>query len=99
MVQIHVCEPLGDILVFLTGEEEIEDACKRINKEVTQMGAQVRGALALVQTNPSIRSMGPSWQQHPYISLNFQLTNAPDLALCRMNWHTAGSWGCSGICM
>ena len=41
MVQIHVCEPMGDILVFLTGEEEIEDACRKINKEVTQMGDQV----------------------------------------------------------
>ena len=38
VVQIHVCEPPGDILVFLTGEEEIEDACKKIAKEVTQMG-------------------------------------------------------------
>ena len=42
VVQIHVCEPPGDILVFLTGEEEIEDACKKIAKEITQMGEQVR---------------------------------------------------------
>jgi len=42
VVQIHVCEPPGDILVFLTGEEEIEDACKKIAKEVTQMGEQAR---------------------------------------------------------
>ena len=28
VVQIHSCEPEGDVLVFLTGEEEIEDACK-----------------------------------------------------------------------
>ena len=47
MVQIHVCEPPGDILVFLTGEEEIEDACKKIAKEVSQMGTQVRAALEL----------------------------------------------------
>ena len=40
VVQIHVCEPPGDILVFLTGEEEIEDACKKINKEIQQMGEQ-----------------------------------------------------------
>lgn len=39
-MQIHVCEPPGDILVFLTGEEEIEDACKKITKEVQQMGDQ-----------------------------------------------------------
>ena len=42
VVQIHVCEPPGDILVFLTGEEEIEDACKKIAKEVQQMGDQAR---------------------------------------------------------
>lgn len=41
VVQIHSCEPPGDILVFLTGEEEIEDACKKINKEVTQLGDAV----------------------------------------------------------
>ncbi|KAJ1634885.1 P-loop containing nucleoside triphosphate hydrolase protein [Pavlovales sp. CCMP2436] len=29
-VQIHVCEGPGDILVFLTGEQEIEDACRKI---------------------------------------------------------------------
>ena len=41
-VQIHSCEPQGDILLFLTGEEEIEEACKKINKECGQMGGQVR---------------------------------------------------------
>ena len=29
VVQIHQCEKPGDILLFLTGEEEIEDVCKR----------------------------------------------------------------------
>ena len=43
-VQIHSCEPQGDILLFLTGEEEIEEACKKINKECGQMGGQVRSA-------------------------------------------------------
>lgn len=50
VVQIHVCEPPGDILVFLTGEEEIEDACKKITKEVQQMGDQ---ASSLKQANPA----------------------------------------------
>lgn len=39
VVQIHACEPEGDILVFLTGEEEIEDACKKITREVGQVSA------------------------------------------------------------
>ena len=47
VVQIHVCEPPGDILVFLTGEEEIEDACKKINKEITQMGEQASYTLMI----------------------------------------------------
>ena len=42
MVQIHACEPPGDILVFLTGEEEIEDACRKVTKEIQQMGDKVR---------------------------------------------------------
>lgn len=53
VVQIHICEPPGDILVFLTGEEEIEDACKKITKEVAQAGDQVI-------TKPSGRIAGPA---------------------------------------
>ena len=44
VVQIHMCEPVGDILVFLTGEEEIEDACKKIAKECAQGGDSVGAA-------------------------------------------------------
>eukprot|EP00894_Picocystis_sp_ML_P002422 jgi/Pico_ML_1/52939/g3574.t1 len=41
VVQIHACEPPGDILVFLTGEEEIEDACGRIKREIGYMGQKL----------------------------------------------------------
>lgn len=35
VVQIHMVEETeGDILLFLTGQEEIDEACKRITKEV-----------------------------------------------------------------
>lgn len=44
MVQIHACEPPGDVLLFLTGEEEIEDACRKIDKECKGMGDKVSGA-------------------------------------------------------
>ena len=37
VLQIHATEPEGDILLFLTGEEEIEDACRRISLEVDEM--------------------------------------------------------------
>ncbi|KAG8725258.1 DEAH-box ATP-dependent RNA helicase prp43 [Ceratobasidium sp. 395] len=33
VLTIHRSEPEGDILVFLTGEEEIEDACRKIRTE------------------------------------------------------------------
>ena len=41
VVQIHMCEPFSDILVFLIGEEEIKDACREITKEIGNMGDQV----------------------------------------------------------
>ena len=37
VLQIHATEPGGDILLFLTGEEEIEDACKKIRLEGDEM--------------------------------------------------------------
>ena len=37
VLQIHASEPEGDILLFLTGEEEIEDACRKIRLEVDEM--------------------------------------------------------------
>lgn len=40
-VQIHVSEDPGDILLFLTGEEEIEEACRRIQADVQSMGKDI----------------------------------------------------------
>jgi hypothetical protein len=40
VVQIHINEPPGDMLIFLTGEEEIEDACRKITREVQNLGDQ-----------------------------------------------------------
>lgn len=37
VLQIHATEGEGDILLFLTGEEEIEDATRKINLEVDEM--------------------------------------------------------------
>ena len=47
VVQIHLCEPEGDILVFLTGEQEIEDACKKTKTEIEQLGEQVPPVVVL----------------------------------------------------
>ncbi|XP_019056554.1 PREDICTED: probable pre-mRNA-splicing factor ATP-dependent RNA helicase DEAH2 isoform X3 [Tarenaya hassleriana] len=59
VVQIHMCEPPGDILVFLTGEEEIEDACRKINREVSNIGDQV-GPVKVV---PLYSTLPPAMQQ------------------------------------
>ncbi|KAI9866803.1 MAG: DEAH-box ATP-dependent RNA helicase prp43 [Trichoglossum hirsutum] len=37
VLQIHASEPEGDILLFLTGEEEIEDAARKISLEADEM--------------------------------------------------------------
>ena len=39
--QIHLNEAPGDILLFLTGEEEIEDACKNLTKEAQKLGPEL----------------------------------------------------------
>ncbi|XP_019163495.1 PREDICTED: probable pre-mRNA-splicing factor ATP-dependent RNA helicase DEAH2 isoform X1 [Ipomoea nil] len=59
VVQIHMCEPPGDILVFLTGEEEIEDACRKITKEINNLGDQVGPVKAV----PLYSTLPPAMQQ------------------------------------
>ncbi|RAL42057.1 hypothetical protein DM860_011840 [Cuscuta australis] len=59
VVQIHTCEPPGDILVFLTGADEIEDACRKITKEVNDLGDKV-GPIKVV---PLYSTLPPAMQQ------------------------------------
>ena len=58
-VQIHACEPPGDILIFLTGEEEIEDACMKIRREIGNAGDKVGD----VKVVPLYASLPPQQQQ------------------------------------
>ncbi|KAI9595112.1 P-loop containing nucleoside triphosphate hydrolase protein [Syncephalis fuscata] len=61
VVQIHMCEPEGDVLLFLTGEEEIEDACRKIRLEVDQArNGQAAGPIKVV---PLYSSLPPAAQQ------------------------------------
>jgi pre-mRNA-splicing factor ATP-dependent RNA helicase DHX15/PRP43 len=39
VTQIHSSEPEGDVLVFLTGEEEIEESCRKIEDQIQQLAA------------------------------------------------------------
>lgn len=60
VVQIHMCEEVeGDILLFLTGQEEIEEACKRLKKEVDNLGPEI-GELRCI---PLYSTLPPQQQQ------------------------------------
>ncbi|KAI6190495.1 RNA helicase [Aphelenchoides bicaudatus] len=60
VMQIHLCEEIeGDILLFLTGQEEIEDACKRINKEIANVGADA----GILNCIPLYSTLPPAQQQ------------------------------------
>ncbi|KAA3673102.1 pre-mRNA-splicing factor ATP-dependent RNA helicase DHX15/PRP43 [Paragonimus westermani] len=60
VIQIHMCEEVeGDILLFLTGQEEIEEACKRIQREVDGLGPDV-GELRCI---PLYSTLPPNLQQ------------------------------------
>lgn len=59
VLQIHSCEAPGDILLFLTGEEEIEETCKRLMKEVQQFGPDI----AELKCLPLYSTLPPNMQQ------------------------------------
>ena len=44
VMQIHLTEPEGDILLFLTGQEEIDTACETLFERIRGLGPQARRA-------------------------------------------------------
>ncbi|CAO1621199.1 unnamed protein product [Parajaminaea phylloscopi] len=63
VLMIHQAEDAGDVLLFLTGEEEIEDACRKIRAgadELAQTSPDICGPLKVV---PLYSSLPPSQQQ------------------------------------
>lgn len=61
VLQIHHTEPEGDILLFLTGEEEIEDACRKITLEVDEgVRADAAGPMKVY---PLYGTLPPAQQQ------------------------------------
>ncbi|KAF7535768.1 hypothetical protein G7Z17_g13154 [Cylindrodendrum hubeiense] len=61
VLQIHASEPEGDILLFLTGEDEIEDACRKITLEGDELIREVdAGPLAVY---PLYGTLPPHQQQ------------------------------------
>lgn len=60
VIQIHMCEETaGDVLLFLTGQEEIEEACKRISREIDALGPEA-GELKCI---PLYSTLPPNLQQ------------------------------------
>ena len=60
VIQIHMCEEqAGDCLLFLTGQEEIEEACKRIKREIDNLGPDV-GDMKCI---PLYSTLPPNLQQ------------------------------------
>ena len=61
VIQIHATEPEGDILLFLTGEEEIEDACRKINIEAEELSKNA--GVGHIKVYPLYGTLPPSQQQ------------------------------------
>ncbi|EAU85197.2 ATP-dependent RNA helicase Prp43 [Coprinopsis cinerea okayama7 len=65
-LMIHRAEGPGDILVFLTGEEEIEDACRTIQNEVDEINNEHPGTMNPVLCIPLYSSLPPQQQQRVF---------------------------------
>ncbi|KAG4102615.1 P-loop containing nucleoside triphosphate hydrolase protein [Neocallimastix lanati (nom. inval.)] len=62
VIQIHTCEEPGDILLFLTGEEEIEDACRRLRDENNSL-MKASTEIGELRPIPLYSSLPPAMQQ------------------------------------
>ncbi|KAN0128988.1 P-loop containing nucleoside triphosphate hydrolase protein [Lactarius tabidus] len=63
VLMIHRAEDPGDILLFLTGEEEIEDACRKIKIEADDLISQDPDTVGPLSCVPLYSSLPPQQQQ------------------------------------
>ncbi|KAG6373562.1 P-loop containing nucleoside triphosphate hydrolase protein [Boletus reticuloceps] len=63
VLMIHRAEDPGDILLFLTGEEEIEDACRKIKGEADELANQDPESVGPLICIPLYSSLPPQQQQ------------------------------------
>jgi pre-mRNA-splicing factor ATP-dependent RNA helicase DHX15/PRP43 len=63
VLMIHRAEEPGDILMFLTGEEEIEDACRKIKLEADDLVSQDPDSVGPLVCIPLYSSLPPQQQQ------------------------------------
>ncbi|KAF9269099.1 P-loop containing nucleoside triphosphate hydrolase protein [Marasmius fiardii PR-910] len=62
VLMIHRAEDPGDILLFLTGQEEIEDACKKIKLEADDLVNQDPDSVGPLMCIPLYSSLSPQQQ-------------------------------------
>ncbi len=78
VIMIHQAEDAGDILVFLTGEEEIEDACRKIKAEADDLAATNPDLCGPLKVVPLYSSLPPAQQQRIFDAAPAPLTpNGP----------------------
>ncbi|KAJ7710009.1 P-loop containing nucleoside triphosphate hydrolase protein [Mycena rosella] len=63
VLMIHRAEDQGDVLLFLTGEEEIEDACRKIKLEADDLINQDPDSVGPLICIPLYSSLPPQQQQ------------------------------------
>ncbi|KAK0429970.1 P-loop containing nucleoside triphosphate hydrolase protein [Armillaria borealis] len=63
VLMIHRAEEPGDVLLFLTGEEEIEDACRKIKLEADDLVNQDSDSVDPLVCIPLYSSLPPQQQQ------------------------------------
>ncbi|KAJ1549100.1 hypothetical protein HK405_009784 [Cladochytrium tenue] len=61
--EIHLYEEPGDILLFLTGEDEIEDACRKITAEIGSLIQAQPDHVGDIKVIPLYSSLPPAQQQ------------------------------------
>src|SRR5258708_5661472 len=62
-LKIHQVEELGDYLVFLKGEEEVEEACRKIKIEADDLMHNSPDAIGRLACIPLYSSLPPAQQQ------------------------------------
>ena len=65
-LMIHRSEDPGDILLFLTGQEEIEDACRKIKIEADDLLANYPDTIGPLSCIPLYSSLPPEQQQRVF---------------------------------
>jgi pre-mRNA-splicing factor ATP-dependent RNA helicase DHX15/PRP43 len=63
VLMIHRAEDPGDVLLFLTGQEEIEDACRKIRLEADDLVANHSDTVGPLACIPLYSSLPPNQQQ------------------------------------